>query len=101
MVADRIASNIFKQWVADIYCATCGNRMTHVEMKALVKKHTTSAKQLISFAKARLKGKKVQPCICCDRIQPIQGRGLCGACIARYKKAGTLNELYPKRKKAA
>lgn len=32
-------------------------------------------------------------CHDCENIKPITGRGLCGACWARRKKAGTLHEL--------
>ena len=37
----------------------------------------------------------LRKCAECKRMMAISGRGLCGACLHRLRKAGTLDEKYP------
>lgn len=39
--------------------------------------------------------KPIRACADCGRAAPIMGRGLCGACYRRHKKAGTLDTNHP------
>mgnify|MGYP006967049651 CR=1 FL=1 len=41
------------------------------------------------------KQKPIRACADCGRAAPIMGRGLCGACYRRHKKAGTLDTNHP------
>ena len=41
--------------------------------------------------------KTIKECADCGRVMAIVARGLCGACMARHKKAGDLDALYPSK----
>jgi|LGVE01.1.fsa_nt_gb hypothetical protein len=90
-----------------IKCVQCGNRAAERPAgSGMVREHAQSTTKQKPGAKPAPKKatnnkKAVRFCPECEREMPIVSRGLCGGCHGRLKKAGTLDEKYPAKKRGA
>lgn len=76
----------------------CARKMPKVVPAAVEPVKPVEVVEPVVVDKPAKKRDRVAPCANCERVMSLAARGLCGRCLDRLTKDGTLDDLYPSKK---